>query len=1039
MAASSSTASIIFVSFVLLVFATFESASSAATFTNATCIEREREALLEFKRGLVDNSSLLSSWVGDDCCSWKGVRCSERTGHILKLDLRSPCVVSTYDIYELLDPDLEHGNCTLTGHIHPSLIELQHLNYLDLSWNNFAHTKIPEFLGSLSNLVYLNLSNACFAWDIPLHLGNLSNLQYLDLNLNTHDVGLLWVESLEWLSGLPSLKHLDLSRVSVRNAQALQVNFSTSLEFLDLSRNNLGSVIPNWLLNLSSITHLDLSYSFAEGAVSFPTEIINNNKQLAFLSLGVNSMRGELPKNLSNLCHLFALLLEGNDFTGDISAALGNPFSCLQNTLRYLDLAENKISRLGDEIGHFKNLKFIDVGNNKLTGGIPESIGQLSNLEYINLSENSIEGPIPLSLPQLSSLKQLIIEENKLMGGIPESIGQLSNLDYIDLSGNSIEGPIPESLLQLSSLRLLSLGSNKLTGRIPESIGQLSNLVDLDLSNNLLKGVVAELHLANLTSLINLDISSNELAVKINPKMIAPFQLNSIDMSNCKVGPQFPTWLRAQRNIFELGLSNASISGIIPDWFYNISFNIVSLILSSNELSGEISLCNMKSLEQLDLSNNKLSGSVPECWKRLRQLRAINLGNTQFSGLVPTFLCSMKYVSFLGLHGNAFSGSIPKCLSTMTYLNVLDLSRNKLAGRIPSWIGRMVELKVLNLQFNSFYGEIPMSICKLGYLQVLNLAHNNLSGSIPLCFDNLTTMSDPKYQGGTNNFYEFGVEVQMKSITQVYTSALQYLFSIDLSNNILNGDIPAELTRLCNLENLNLSQNDLWGRIPPEIADLKKLESLDLSINQLSGPIPRSLSELNFLSYLNLSFNQLSGPIPSSAQLSTFTNESYLGNDALCGPPLSKNCSGDHGQSNDIHKQHGDVSEGKDESYALWLYAGIASGFATGFLGFCCSLYFKHSWRRSFFLWSDKIITQLLVMVEIKLQNIIRKMQNESNLVMTFSIGIIVSLFENITVTAAYKLPISWPNLYYEKGKYTYGSEDDHTANADNFLLDLQH
>ncbi|PKI57030.1 hypothetical protein CRG98_022534 [Punica granatum] len=93
-----------------------------------------------------------------------------------------------------------------------------------------------------------------------------------------------------------------------------------------------------------------------------------------------------------------------------------------------------------------------------------------------------------------------------------------------------------------------------------------------------------------------------------------------------------------------------------------------------------------------------------------------------------------------------------------------------------------------------------------------------------------------------------------------------------------------------------------------EISDLKKLESFDLSINQLSGPIPRGLSELSFLSYLNLSFNQLSGPIPSGAQLSTFTNESYLGNGALCGPPLSKNCSGDHGQSDDINKQHGDDS-----------------------------------------------------------------------------------------------------------------------------------
>ncbi|XP_031383045.1 receptor-like protein EIX2 isoform X1 [Punica granatum] len=487
--ASSRTASMIFLSFALLVFSTFERASCAAAFTNATCIEREREALLEFKRGLVDKSNLLSSWVGDDCCSWKGVRCSKLTGRVLKLDLRSPCVVPFYFGDVLLDQFLGHGNCTLTGHIHPSLAELQHLNYLDLSWNNFSYAEIPEFLGSLSNLVYLNLSNV-FAGKVPCHLGNLSNLQYLDLN-NFRDFiqyvsGYATVNNLEWLSGLPSLKHLDLSGNSVRNAQqwlqsismlsslqflgladcslpisdsTLQVNFSTSLEFLDLCGNNIGigSTIPNWLLNLSSTTHLDLSGVFSNfdgGAVSFPTEIINNNKQLAFLDLRYNSMRGELPKNLSNLCHLFALKLGGNDLTGGISAALGNPFSCLQNTLRYLDLQGNKISgRLGDEIRHFKNL------------------------EYIGLSGNSIEGPIPVYLPQLSSLKEL------------------------------------------------DLGYNNLTGGIPESIGQMSNLFYLVLSNNLLKGVVTELHLANLTSLTWLDISSNELAVKINPKVVPHFNL----------------------------------------------------------------------------------------------------------------------------------------------------------------------------------------------------------------------------------------------------------------------------------------------------------------------------------------------------------------------------------------------------------------------------------------------------------------------------------------------------------------------------------
>ncbi|KAG9141328.1 hypothetical protein Leryth_001777 [Lithospermum erythrorhizon] len=44
---------------------------------------------------------------------------------------------------------------------------------------------------------------------------------------------------------------------------------------------------------------------------------------------------------------------------------------------------------------------------------------------------------------------------------------------------------------------------------------------------------------------------------------------------------------------------------------------------------------------------------------------------------------------------------------------------------------------------------------------------------------------------------------------------------------------------------------------------------------------------------MNLSYNNLSGRIPSGPQLQTIPNASYMGNDGLCGFPLSKSC-GNH-------------------------------------------------------------------------------------------------------------------------------------------------
>lgn len=60
---------------------------------------------------------------------------------------------------------------------------------------------------------------------------------------------------------------------------------------------------------------------------------------------------------------------------------------------------------------------------------------------------------------------------------------------------------------------------------------------------------------------------------------------------------------------------------------------------------------------------------------------------------------------------------------------------------------------------------------------------------------------------------------------------------------------------------------------------------MDLSNNILSGVIPKSLEKLSYLKYFNVSFNALQGEIPTRGPFAKFSGQSFMGNEALCGPP----------------------------------------------------------------------------------------------------------------------------------------------------------
>nr|AYU56586.1 ERECTA-like protein [Oropetium thomaeum] len=84
----------------------------------------------------------------------------------------------------------------------------------------------------------------------------------------------------------------------------------------------------------------------------------------------------------------------------------------------------------------------------------------------------------------------------------------------------------------------------------------------------------------------------------------------------------------------------------------------------------------------------------------------------------------------------------------------------------------------------------------------------------------------------------------------------------DLQGNKLTGQIPDEIGDCVSLKYLDLSSNLLYGDIPFSVSKLKLLEELNLKNNQLTGPIPSTLSQIPNLKILDLAQNKLTGDIP---------------------------------------------------------------------------------------------------------------------------------------------------------------------------------
>ncbi|XP_039120955.1 receptor-like protein EIX2 [Dioscorea cayenensis subsp. rotundata] len=883
------------------------------------CIESERVALFYFKKNIIDPYNNLSSWVGHACCSWHGVQCDNTTGNIVGLALGQQGSV----IFHLQG-----------GEISPTLLALQHLNYLDLSGNDFRGTNVPSFISHFKQLKYLNLARAGFGGPVPSSFGNLSSLQTLDLSDNYG----VYVDdpSHQWLSHLTSLQHLVFSGVTFSshssNSLFLALNKLPSINEIRLSGCQLQSIPPSIPhLNFSSLLFLDLSFN----SINFPV-----------FDLSYNSTNFPVPPWLFNLKSLEYLDLSNNIFGSSISADY---------------LSSNFSTVLPKGIGNLCNLKTLDLSNSNMG---------------MRLAELNFTGCIK------DSLTHLHLSDANLDGDIPDWMGDIKDLKVLDLSENSLSGSLTSSIVRLSLLETLNLFSNKLNGTLPVEIGKLTELESLDLGENQMRGAITEAHFSNLQKLNVLRMQSNSFVFNVSSNWIPPFLLQELRIRSCSVGSEFPTWLQTQHKLNVLDISNTGISSTVPDWFWNlVSVNLAEMYMSENQIEGMLpKFSTSMQLNTIDLSSNRFYGPLPGFLGS--SISYINFSNNSFSGAIPDSISYLPQLAQLRLSHNKLSGEIPAILKNCSQLEVLDLGYNNFTGSIPIWVGKSLSrLVVLILRANTFSDHIPQELSQLKYLQILDLSRNNFSGPIPVSFGNLSAMqslfnSDLLWYGilGVQDTIMVASNGKEKEYSQ---RLLPYVKIMDLSNNVLTGGIPQELASLYGLQSLHLAGNQLEGEIPDKLGQLQQLESLDLSRNKLSGSIPSTFSNLTSLSDFNVSYNDLSGKIPSGNQFNTFTDPSIYTGNHLCGFPLTDNCTKGGGPIPTEPSDHG--NEEDDDKEMVWMYIGSLSGFAVGFWTIWGVLIFKKKWRYAYFRYTDTSCDNIHVWVVVNFARMKSKIMSKSN------------------------------------------------------------
>ncbi|KAL9914584.1 leucine-rich repeat domain-containing glycoprotein 150 isoform 1-T2 [Glossina fuscipes fuscipes] len=357
---------------------------------------------------------------------------------------------------------------------------------------------------------------------------------------------------------------------------------SSSLEELDLSRNNLMELNPHAFSQLSNIIYINLSQNNLQ---KIPEGIFDQLQTIEELDLSYNSLKS-LPANIFNGTALAILHLKYNSITNDLRFATAD--------LQQLDLSFNQIHQVHHGMfDRMTGLTNLNLKGNGLTKIQTDSFLSLKNLRHIDLSINELNKISSMIFYKNAGLDVIRLNDNPRLSELPTDGFRSHNgyftVYYFDISNCAIGALGHKTFSTMPHLTTLKLAWNNINNLDRDTFASLKKLIDLDLSNNLISKLDDLIFMRN-NDLTKLNLAGNPIR-KLSVRLFLPFnKLRELDVSDCEL-----TSLLSD-NQFGVGRK------------YKFYQTLHSFNASANQIRkiSSVDVRNFKNLRSLDITQNPI-------------------------------------------------------------------------------------------------------------------------------------------------------------------------------------------------------------------------------------------------------------------------------------------------------------------------------------------------------------------------------------------------------------------------------------------------